>query len=673
MGDDFWAPIFAKLHEDLGFLRLLCLDTADADLLNWVLPNRPLAQRCNRFIRKHKITEKSGLIDEIIDYSRSDQALRKIILFTWVEKNPVTMGFVSLPANSDNIARLQAGDFGRPAKISILSRIDPRAGVEKIYQQYFEQHAGKDTVSNEPATISSTESTTRLQEAVDRATRAVKRSRELENSIETVKADNRQLKKQLETREKEVALLNRTLEETSHRAKAAEAAVEKLTQQVSSLQLQLKNAEKEQAKALTSPVSREPRNEAIATMAELKLELTGAQKALQNRENSVVRLEGELEELRKRLRSEEELQNRIEALQQSLHRLESENSGRQAAGQLIARFKDQQKRSRWLFVSVNGEPFHLAPELVKSAGIVSEEFALLRLNQADEPINLTSLENETKKEIVGFVKADQNGVFLISDQEDPLPVHIAIDDRNGDYPARGIFLGETGTREAGIYQLEPLKDQERSDYELLTASARQLKSFFAADHLDFDHFCTELEKLHVSFKIEDGQKIRFSRDYRQVLNGLRQRLPVLNFCDTQACTVKGRLAMLSRSCQAGQTCGVCGRVPKKEAAATHDFEGQRVLIFGGDRIGSEYERVLAQHNLTASWHSGFKNLAELKSGLGKADAVAIVIRQISHTLLREIVPLAEKEKIPVVYCTRRGVTGVISHLADHFQVSGNKK
>ncbi|MDD3147958.1 MAG: DUF2325 domain-containing protein, partial [Candidatus Riflebacteria bacterium] len=106
---------------------------------------------------------------------------------------------------------------------------------------------------------------------------------------------------------------------------------------------------------------------------------------------------------------------------------------------------------------------------------------------------------------------------------------------------------------------------------------------------------------------------------------------------------------------------------ENDSPGDFQFKGERILIFGGDRIGSEYERVLARHNLLVSWHSGFENLHDLKNGLGKADAVVIVVRQISHTLLREIVPVAEKEKIPLIYSTRRGTSGVLSHLLDFFK------
>ena len=116
MGEDYWAPVFARLLEDLDFLGQLCRNTADADLLNWVLPNKPLALKCARFIRRHKITDRNSLISEVMEFAADDMALRKIILFTWVEKNPKTMGFMSIPASPENIEKLIAGQFGKPVK-----------------------------------------------------------------------------------------------------------------------------------------------------------------------------------------------------------------------------------------------------------------------------------------------------------------------------------------------------------------------------------------------------------------------------------------------------------------------------------------------------------------------------------------------------------------------------
>ena len=35
------------------------------------------------------------------------------------------------------------------------------------------------------------------------------------------------------------------------------------------------------------------------------------------------------------------------------------------------------------------------------------------------------------------------------------------------------------------------------------------------------------------------------------------------------------------------------------------FDGQKVIVFGGDRVGLEYEKALNRVGLEAKWFSGF--------------------------------------------------------------------
>jgi len=680
MGDDYWAPVFAKLLEDLSFLRLLCHDTADADLLNWVLPNKPLAVRCAKFIRRHKIVDRSSLINEVMDFAEDDQALRKIILFTWVEKNPKTMGFVSVAATPENIARLESGSYGKPGKIRILAKIDPRNGAERIYQQYFEKNPIKpseaEIATNTAATAAPPDKDfeTKLRDMTEMATRAVKRSRELEGALETVKNDNRQLKKDLEAREKEVADLNRKLESSSVAAKSSATLVETLEKQLQQAKLRLAEIEKDHNRQATLPVRQatpEEMQQLHGKCEELQNQIEKLQKALQNRENTIARLESEKAEIQKRLRGEEELQKRVKKLQTDLKTVTVSSSGEEkiVAGQLVTRVTTDKKHA-WLFVSLTGNTFEIAEEIVKNSGIIAEELSLLVLRPDNQPVSITSLESENRREIFGFIRRESDLNWLISDEEERLQVFAPVSAEHLEKPVKAFFLGETSLREAGIYHFEPLKLGEEKTFEITEATAPTLKKYFAADIFDFDRFCSELGRLNVNFKLEND-RIRFSRDYRQVLNGLRAALPVAAFCSAAACSEKAKLATLARACRSGQACSFCGAFPLVGQAETNfQFQGERVLILGGDRVGSEYERVLARHNLVVTWLSGFSNLHELKNGLGKVDVVVIIVRQVSHTLLREIVPLAEKEKKPLLYCSQRGTSGVLSQLADFF---GNRK
>ncbi|GAB1354636.1 hypothetical protein MASR1M12_33750 [Erysipelotrichia bacterium] len=676
MGDDYWAPVFAKLLEDLSFLRLLCHDTADADLLNWVLPNKPLALRCAKFIRRHKIVDRTSLINEVMDFAEDDQALRKIILFTWVEKNPKTMGFVSVAATPENIARLESGSYGKPGKIRILAKIDPRNGAERIYQQYFEKNPIKpseaELAANSAATAAPPDKDfeAKLRDMTEMAMKAVKRSRELEGALETVKNDNRQLKKDLEAREKEVAELNRKLESSSVAAKSSAALIETLEKQLQQAKLRLAEVEKDLSRQTASPIKQAnpPETRQLQEKCdELQIQAEKLQKALQNRDNSITRLESEKTELQKRLRGEEELQKRVERLQTDLKTVAADGSGaeKMVAGQLVTRVTAGKKHV-WLFVSLTGNTFEIAEEIVKSSGVIAEELALLMLRPDNQPVSITSLESENRREIFGFIRHESDQNWLVSDEEERLQIFAPVDAGHLEKPVKAFYLGETSLREAGIYHFEALKLNEEKTFEITEVSVSALKKYFSAEIFDFDRFCNELGRLNVNFRFEND-RIRFSRDYRQVLNGLRPALPVAAFCSEASCSEKAKMATLARGCRPGQACSFCGAFPLAgRASVNFEFKGERVLILGGDRVGSEYERVLARHNLVVTWLSGFSNLHELKNGLGKVDVVVIIVRQVSHTLLREIVPLAEKEKKPLLYCSQRGTSGVLSQLADFF-------
>ena len=93
---------------------------------------------------------------------------------------------------------------------------------------------------------------------------------------------------------------------------------------------------------------------------------------------------------------------------------------------------------------------------------------------------------------------------------------------------------------------------------------------------------------------------------------------------------------------------------------------KKVIVFGGDRVGLEYEKALTNAGLVAKWFSGFSLLTEISLGFGKPDLMIIVTKQLSHALLRELNAYAEKHSIPVAYSTRRGITSVLEIASNSF-------
>ncbi|MEW6712737.1 MAG: hypothetical protein AB1403_23170, partial [Candidatus Riflebacteria bacterium] len=129
MSEDFWGPIFAKLHEKTELLELICEDTPDSELLGWIKPNPMLWGRCARYMQRKKIGNRKGLVAELLKFAEKDQALRKLIFFNWVEKNKQPMSFFSVRAEAETFKKLAAGEFGTLPKVRILAEIEPRPGL----------------------------------------------------------------------------------------------------------------------------------------------------------------------------------------------------------------------------------------------------------------------------------------------------------------------------------------------------------------------------------------------------------------------------------------------------------------------------------------------------------------------------------------------------------------
>jgi hypothetical protein len=120
--------------------------------------------------------------------------LRKIILFTWVEKNPKTMKFPTLATDGESESKLLSGAFGSPAKVRILAQIDPRPAARPIYERVLSV-LSENMMAEEELEPAGSEAS-----AADEAARQKLAARvaELEKLLESFKAENRQLKKQVE-------------------------------------------------------------------------------------------------------------------------------------------------------------------------------------------------------------------------------------------------------------------------------------------------------------------------------------------------------------------------------------------------------------------------------------------------------------------------------------------
>ncbi len=107
---------------------------------------------------------------------------------------------------------------------------------------------------------------------------------------------------------------------------------------------------------------------------------------------------------------------------------------------------------------------------------------------------------------------------------------------------------------------------------------------------------------------------------------------------------------------------------QKESEETADapailFNGEKVMIIGGDYVGSNYIDRLAELGLQTTWKSGFERIKELPADL---DLIIVIVRQMSHTVLREISTVTKKMETPVLYSGKRGVSSILKEIETFF-------
>ncbi len=663
MADDFWAPVFERLLEDYPFLELVAADTSENDLISWVKPNKALFARCARFIKKNRVLDKPALIREILAYSRNDVALRKIILYTWVEKNPQTMKFPTLAADAANEAQLQSGVFGGASKIRILAQIDPRHDVKPVYERALASVREQCQEPSAPVPVAEVVAMTSVPADQQRLAARVT---ELEKLLENFRTENRQLKKQIDQQHEELAAQNRRIEEYSRRVKEADRASQDLAQEVNGLRSRLAFAEEQAAKPSVAADNR-PSSDNSEQLAALSDAVAGLRRAVDNREATIRRLEAEKAELSARHSAESDKDRQVEFLRRRLAELEPlSQAGLRLAGQLVSTHKEPCGRRSWLFMSISGQVIFVDGSLVSRTSLVREEFAILQLDLDKRPVALESLEADARREICGCVEVAGGDLFLVADSQ-RYPLMVEISESLVGMPVRGIWLPEFAERQAGVYRVEALVQHDRAVLAQKTADIRMLRALFRVTQLNLERFTELLRQHDIDFKLSPDGDFTFLSDYHEVLEPLRMHAKIYRSCEAAECKSLAAQEAMARTAGAGQRCDFCGQVLPVEVPSAAVFSGQRVKIFGGDYVGAEYERALRLHNLDVEWHSGFKNLAGLKTGMGRPDLVVVIVRQISHTLLRELTETVARESLPVLYSSRRGISGILAELSEYFR------
>ncbi|RCK80700.1 MAG: hypothetical protein OZSIB_3013 [Candidatus Ozemobacter sibiricus] len=778
MADPYWDPIFARLQNDLDLLRLMAADLDDAVLLGCLGPNPSLQKQLGPFVKGRRVTNRPAFLEGLRRAAARDEALRQILFFSWITSNAATMKFPTVPADEAALARLRAGEFGPPAKIAILARIDPRPAAVALLNRFLDEgrapaatdvssgslaqpptdHEGPPSPKAEPASAAAD---ARLADLERRLREALEEAKTLRRRLKEVEAERHTLQQRASQQGAELARRQEELANAVTTAARWQAEVERLTTAARAARPASEGHPTGPVPVHLEPAGPPPkRGEPPASSGgdrereELRRRVASLEEAVNRRAAAIERLEHDLAEARERAAHREEQTEQIERLQQRVAEQAAElRAWRQGIlGRVVARTREGGRggvvclvelpggglvrvperrfqpcpplEGEWVVVGRMGgagelrtdraplpgrqlprerlgtdgqaeqalpgdgssRPSQLdqASEAVVESGaapaseIQDQGVAALRSIDPNVPTPASSdgsdfvslnwgwtLEANQRIERIGILVRREGEWFLEGDEE-TWPVAVSLDQADEGRPAVGIWLPALGERPAAVRAVRWLSTREVPPPQTF-ASWSTLERFWRLLPFAPEEMARFLRETGVACTIQsDG--VSFERDVRAVLGGLRGRLPLGHVCERPACreTARGRPGFW-RAAGPDDRCDVCGAVDggaEPAPAEIYDFGGLRVVIVGGDAVGARYVEALASHRLQVEWHSGFAGLGPLREGLGGAAAVVIVLRQVSHTVVRELLLVAQAAGVPVLFSPVRGVSGVLRVLVE---------
>ncbi len=674
MTDDFWGPIYEKLIDNQDLLPLVCEDTSENDLFSWISPNPLLYKACKPFIKGKKLKSKSSCIQRVIDFAKRERALRKIILFNWIDKNQTTLKFATHPIDSKAIERLASGDFGGILKIKILSFFDPRPASKKLYDDFLMQEENLD--SNPQLFPESSHLPPPLpQEALKQDNTKVlsDRIKELQENLKEQIVLRKNSEKENENLIKEVEILNKNLRETQSALKASEDLFQNQKRKFDSLSAQLEHRTKEvsdlQFQLLAKKDSTMEKSDFQNQLDSLNREISAQKKAIEIRDSKLKRLELELNQEKQFQQESDKESGLVERLKNRISNLEelNQNKAQKISGQIQLRITQKDGSKPWLFTSFSGKPYFIPDKLVKSAKVSEQEFCTIHINENNIFPNLiVSLEDKKdfKTGYLSYDNGNKNRPLLVT-EENSYPIFSSVSDKKEGDVLKGTILPDFMERPFGVYSTESIEILDNKTLPRFQVSLKEIKNYFGLYKFDKQSFEKALFDIGVDFSF-NNDVYNFQKDFKIVLPALRSSLSILKVCKSESCQAAAPESTCLALPNKRELCIVCNSLVTESEPQNLNFNHKSVLIFGGDRVGTQYKTFLEQFNLNIKWKSGFSNLGAEKSGLGKPDVILIVIKQISHTLLREIVPLANDHNIPVIFSPKRGLSGVLNTLKDYF-------
>ncbi|HOY66752.1 MAG TPA: hypothetical protein PLP29_07665 [Candidatus Ozemobacteraceae bacterium] len=664
MGDAFWDPIFTRLIDDREVLADIIRDTPEPVLIGLARKNPALWRACQPFVRGRALTRPDRFRDVIRDFADREAPLRRVLFFEWVNANPRTLAFPTLPLTPETPARLESGEFGPPSKISILARIDPRESAASLLKAYLERCRD---LAAPP------EETTAAEPPVDEVPR--------------LRDEIRSLRRELKLAQEREKALHAHLSERGKRQAELEQALGERDARITALSAKLEQALADAARAGADPAP-EPASDADqAVRSRLRDSLTGLETrnreleaALARRTASGERLEQELEKNRRQRSDAEEMARRIEHLRDAQttleRRLELLQNAVPARILAFAPPAAPPGTSVWIVEAPGIGRLVVDEALTRDLRPVEGEWILLHRDTTGAIRNVSPLEAAWKRELVGVLRRDESGWHLqVEETRELLPVGLTLQGFAPGDVVTAVVLPELAERKACAV---PLKRQ--SAPALDTSAATEHRIGFAALQrklgligFSSQEFARWLQQQHIPFLLE-ADAFRFEQPVQGLLPSLRPRLPAVPVCAREGCRSSLASHPFPREGRPDEVCGICHEEVAETAPVLppeewYDFEGRRILIVGGDAVGTAYRDVLGRHRLEVEWMSGFVGLGGAARGFGGVSAVVVILKQISHTLLRELTNALRGSGIPLLFAPKRGSSGVLRLLIERFKPS----
>ncbi|MBF0499304.1 MAG: hypothetical protein HQM09_04185 [Candidatus Riflebacteria bacterium] len=688
--DPFWEPVFRRAMDDPEILALIAQDTPDRMLSDLIKPNPAMALATAPFIKHGRITSHKQVLQVILRQASREESLRRVLLYQWVNDNAVAMTFPTIPPDESAAKRLAAGEFGPPLKIRIIARLDPRENAKSLYKSVLagsDENAAAETRAQQTTGSAVLPTDTASADPTSGNKSVATLVKRLEGDLSAARSEIRELRRKLKDTESARSDADRRLSIEVEERRRLEKRIEDEQKQAISLRREVSEVQAQVVKLLAECARHEElicvgETKKSSDDTEGKLSITKSdsdaisiseariielEELLCRRDAAIARLEHDIDRFRDTGKAQLDAEKACKRLQERLGSTESALAGMRAGGlyRLILRDAEGTERGfRALIEGADASRLLLPSNIRPPKEAVEGEWLWLARGPNGQPFELFAPEAAVRRHISGTLRLNE-GKATVENDDGVWPVFAPIGEFSDGTPVAATLLPAFLERPEGVWALRAHEVNPIShDEEIISFDT--IRRRLGLISLDETALREWIHDKCIPCTPETGG-LRPIGKIEALISELRRSLPVRAVCGHADCRIHAQSNPFLRSARPDELCSVCfEEADEKKSGHTnsYDFGGTRVLIVGGDAVGPHYRESLARHHLDVTWISGFESLGAMRAGLGDARLALVVLKQTSHTLLRELLPAARNRGVRVAFSPKRGVSGVLTRLVE---------